>query len=401
MIEPIDVIYFQSSNPSAQSNQPSDQPKMDPWSPAQRDAFIEKARMAEGIRGQQAPYSFSIFPKVQQQDVEDPKRAMVTKALAATIYGTPAFRALSLKIYELIIHKIINNAFLYQFFMRDIVVMFKGGNAYAYLFGEQFPEDFQFSDLDIVIFINPYLPEELFRDIKSSLSTLVVQAISQYKRTLDHMLFINRPINDAFMAAEDLVAFKEKFGETLAALEYEGGVFRSPFESEEARNKSSRNSFVLVNSVSHADSIALVEVPHFEKCERIPLRKSPICASYNSTISFKRDHGEKAGDFDLYRLRFNCLFSKEGRDERVVADFVDISIAAQNDAELIDFWNHGRSVNILEPAMGLWVVVPDVQTCLNDLHKMLHVYDCPEHKRAKRQAKYDKIKSLVGIRPCR
>jgi hypothetical protein len=31
---------------------------------------------------------------------------------------------------------------------------------------------------------------------------------------------------------------------------------------------------------------------------------------------------------------------------------------------------------------------------MNDLYKMLHVYECPESKRAKRQMRYDTLKAV-------
>jgi hypothetical protein len=361
---------------------------MDPWSPIQRDDFIEFARNTENMRGHRGPYSFSVLSKpVSSNDGDDPRKTFVTQVLADTIYNkNPAYRALSLRIYDLLIQKIVNHSFLYQFFWNDIVVMLKGSNAYAILLDEKFPDDFSFSDLDIVIYINPYMPEDLFNNIKDALNTVVLQTISQYKRTLDHMLFINKPINDAFLEPEVIEQFKQDFNnglnEAAAKAEFDAtGLFISPFETTDARNNVSRNSFVLVQSIKHDDSSVRVEVPHFNKCERIPLRKTPLFASYNTTISFKRDSDELLeGDFDLYRLRFNCLYvskneEDEMKEERITADFIDISIASQKDAELIDFWNRGRSVNILEKNTGLWLIIPDLDTCINDLYKMLNLYE--------------------------
>lgn len=380
---------------------------MDAWNPAQRDDFISFARNSEAMRGHRGPYSFNVLSKVQGNEVDDPRREFVTKVLAETIFRKdPAYRAISMKVYDLLVQKIANHAFLHQFFWNDIVVMLKGGNAYALLLDERFPEDFSFSDLDIMIYINPYMPSELFNNVKDALSTVVMQSIAQYKRTLDHMLFINKPINDAFLPSEVVERFKQDFNDALntasANADFaEGGVFMSPFETTDARNNVSRNSFVLVSSEKHAESVVRVDVPHFNKCERIPLRKSPLFASYNTTISFKRDEKEMLkGEFDLYRLRFNCLYiskteDDEFKEERITADFIDISIASQDDAELLDFWNRGRSLNVLEKHTNMWVIVPNLETCINDLYKMLNVYECPENKRAKREAKLIKMKEIA------
>jgi hypothetical protein len=232
---------------------------------------------------------------------------------------------------------------------------------------------------------------------------------------LDHMFFINKPINDAVLSPELIDSFKKDFNIAMQnAASTVQGVFMSPFESDEVRNSVSKNSCVLVNSNSHDNSIVRVEVPHYEKCERIPLRRSPIFASHNSTILFDRtklsgedgnnqyiEHEKIEGQFDLYRLRFNCMFittteEDEIKEDKITADFIDISIAHQNDFELIEFWNNARSVNILEKNTGIWVVVPDITTCINDLYKMLNLYECPENKREKREAKYVKMLEIAS-----
>jgi hypothetical protein len=371
---------------------------MEAWNPTQRDEFIDFARNSENHKGHKGPYNFSVFSKSTGNESDDPRKSFVTQVLADTIFNkNPAYRAISLKVYELLIQKIVNHNFLYQFFWNDIVVMLKGGNAYAFMLDENYPEDFNFSDLDIMIYINPYLPSDLFSQIREALSIVVLQTISQYKRTLDHMLFINKPINDSFLSDELIEEFKKDFNEALVASKPFDGTFISPFESDVIRNNVSKNSFVLVNSLVVDDSVVRVEVPHFNKCERIPLRKTPLFASYNTTISFKRDDEQTLdGDFDLYRLRFNCLYNSvdlndEIKEERITADFIDISIAYQQDAELLDFWNRGKSINFLEKNIGIWIVLPDLDTCINDLNKMINIYDCPDNKKAKREIKYKKM----------
>lgn len=405
---------------------------MDPWTPNDRNEFISRAINSQSYRGYKGPYNYRVFPKANGNEIEDPKKSKVTEVLAKTIYTkNPAYRIISIKFYQLLVSRLIEH-FTSDVFWNDIVVMLKGGNSYAFLSQEQFPEDFPFSDMDIVIYINPYLPKEMFENMKKITGTVVMQTISQYKRTLDHILFLNKPIHDSFITEELVDQFKKDFSAALSEIVLEDeadGFFMSPFDNEQIRNSCSKNSYMILNSEIHENSAVKIEIPHYDRCERIPLRKTPLFTSVNKTISFKRDKNDKMdGDFDLYRIRFNCMFVKNVEDEHdnqnevdecdsksevgsqgshsgnscsakeeiITADFIDVSIAAQNDAELIDFWNRGRSLNILEKNTGVWVVIPDAASCLLDLYKMLYVYECPEHKRTKREKKYEKLKNIVN-----
>jgi hypothetical protein len=84
------------------------------------------------------------------------------------------------------------------------------------------------------------------------------------------------------------------------------------------------------------------------------------------------------------------------REERVTADFIDISIASKLDSELIDFWNHGRCITMYDLSIQNWIWVPDLFTCIGDLYKMLYVYDCPESKRDKRLKKYELMRQIAN-----
>lgn len=404
--------------------------KNEPWTPEQRDEFIDMARNSENPKGHNAPYNFKVFPKLSSSDFEneDPKKKIMTEVLANVIYNkNPAYRAISLKIYDLLIHKIVNHSFLYQYFWDDMCVMLKGSNAYTFLLEEKFPEDFNFSDLDIVIYINPNLPKDIFKAIKDATSSIVLQTISQYKRNLDHLFFINKnnyQLTDSILDPVLVSNFKKDFNEAVNDAKYLDGKFSSPFESDEIRNYVSRNSFVLVESKKQEDSNVRIEIPHFNKCERIPLRKTPIFGSYNTTIQFNRIESSSVanlstsdvnnliqkgssfkaniqGDFDLYRIRFNCLYTSKNEDgtekkEKVTADLIDISISAQDDSELIDFWNHGRSSSFLEKNTGLWLRIPDMETCIIDLNKMINLYDSNDNKKERRIAKYIKLKKIAS-----
>jgi hypothetical protein len=383
-----------------------------PWTSIQRNEFIKIAKTSDKRHGYKGPYHYSAFPKNdggKEMDISDRKHALAQTLANVIFKSDPKFRVISLNLYALIIDKIRYHPCLSYYYMHnDIIVMIKGSNAYALLFENDKDEsdEWTFSDLDIVIYINPNLCKDIFDQIKYDLHILALQSISQYKRTLDHMFFINKPLNDAFLNQQDIDEFKERFTKALQDIgEVDGGTLASPFVDEETRNKCSRNSVMIVNNVN-PELVVRVDVPHYDKCERIPLRKTPLFASYNETIAFSRCKNNVDiidGHFDLYRLRFNCLFQlnnqiieedEDGRYEKITADFIDVSIASQDDIELIDFWNRGKSLCILEKSSNIWLDMPDIETCLHDLFKMLNIYDCPEQKKQKRLCTYSKIKEL-------
>lgn len=385
------------------------------WTPAVRNNFITSAINSTDERGHQGQYWFNVLPKNNKPDEENPKKAAVTHALMNTIFINPQYRIFALKIYDILINKITSNQFTRQHFNKNIVVMLKGGCSYSYLLGSA-TETFPYSDIDLVIYINPNLPTSVFDNLKETLNAIVLQTISQYKRAIDFMFFSNkermteeqirRQAAEQFIPDELIEQLKEDFIKALHDISTEDGTFVSPFEGNEIRNTASKYSFIIEKSIANEDAVVRVEVPHFEQCERIPLRKSPMFCTHNRTITFNRVNGDKEvkGNFDLYRIRFNNLYmykDNESEDpeklyrENVTADFIDISIASQDDAELQDFWQHGRSVFVHDIHSNIWMVIPDAVTMLNDLYKMLTVYECPEAKRDKRQRRYDALSAIV------
>ena len=360
------------------------------WTHEDRNKFIRRAVNSEEQHGKQGVYHYNLYPKNQGHDTnEDPRRSTVTQLLAKTIYEyNPAFRKISIAFYEILCAKIKQHPYLSYHLGNDLIVMMKGGNAYAYVTREEYPEEFSFSDMDIVVYINPYLNDYTFSEIERNVRIVVLQTLSQYKRMLDQVLFLNNlNYDDAILDTTTIHDFKEALNTKC-----EEAGFKSPFSSTEARNHCSRNSFMIANSLRDKNKVAMIELPHFERCERIPLRKTPLFCSYNQTIDFDRAENCK-GQFDLYRIRMNIL-SEE--NEKIPADMIDVSIAAKSDAELMDFWTHGLCLCVREKHVGTWLIVPDIYTCIGDLHKMLFVYECPESKREKREKKYKKMKELLA-----
>ena len=379
------------------------------WSPADREAFIALAVKAEA-KGNHGPYYYNIRPKRGMLDNDDPKRSLFTETLSYVIHSKPVYKKIMLNFYNLLLNRLANNENIGEYLWRDIFVTLKGSNAYRYYVTDlKDLEAFKPSDMDIMVYINPYLEKTLFDELSHVVRTITLQTLSQYHRLMHIMFFGNKAVDHKFMTDKEIDDFKVDLTSAVDAMQCDGGKFRSPFESDDIRNKCSKYSFLIKNSDSVENSVVKIDDPHFEKCERIPLRKSAFFCSYNDTIEFEREESESTqGHFDLYRMRFNCMFqldqelvedgeeAQKIRYDKITADFIDVGIAYQNDAELISFWDFGRCTTILDKDAELWVSVPDIQTCIGDLQKMLTVYKCPEFKKDKRQLRYDILKKIAS-----
>lgn len=380
---------------------------MDPWTSESRNEFIKYVKNTDDNKGYHGPYGFMCFPKTSGVDQEDVRRKYVTDALAKTLYNSsnPYFRRLSVGFYNTLVNKLSTNQYTGPYMGKDIIVLVKGGNTYAYITEEQFPEEFPFSDLDIVVYINPFIEIGFFEHLSGIVKITVLQTISQYKRMLDHQLFINKSIDDKILDDNDIAEFKKEYTKNIDNISVPNAFFVSPFKSDEIRNECSRNSFILTRSIKKENTVVKIDLPHFDRCERIPLRRTPLFSSYNDTIDFMRDSdATMQGHFDLYRIRLNNLYVEkddEGniiKQEKVASDFIDVSIASRDDAELHDFWKRGRCLSIYDKYANTWMSMPDIHSCINDLYKMLNIYECPDGKKDKRQKKYNKLIELASSR---
>jgi hypothetical protein len=369
---------------------------MDPWTPSDREEFVSLAVNSTESKGNKGPYHYNVYPHAIVNEQDDHRKTLLTEALAKVIFsGKPAYRKISLKFYETLMQKLSTHFATGPFMNSDICVLIKGGNAYTYIVDPEDLDKFPYSDLDIVISVNPALDDEVFEYISYNIHIIVLQTISQYKRMLDHLLFINKEIENPILTSQEVADFKKDFNEAVRDIPCgENEEYFSPFESDEIRNTSSRYSFMLAHSKVQDNKIVKIDLPHFDKCERIPMRKTPLFCSYNETISFKRDNADLDGHFDLYRIRFNCLFTEMDKNQKLTADFIDVVIGAKDDAELIDFWNKGKYMCVLDKKVGIWLSIPTLETCIEDLNKMLTIYSCPEGKRSKREFKYNLLKQI-------
>jgi hypothetical protein len=401
------------------------------WTPLEREDWINECMNTNEERIVRDGFIGNLMLKQidNANDNEDPRRNFVTSCLAKTLYGNhPLIKRLSLCFYKSLMLKMEQNSFLTLMYRRkNFVVMIKGSNAYKILL-RHVSHDIEYSDLDIIMFINPHLEDDLFEQIRSSLVILVSQVMSRYKKDLDTTLFTSDEMMEESILKKNFVNdFKEYYKELVKEYNETGYKILTPFESKKVRNFCSKRSFIITNSTQE-DHVVRVEIPHMNKCEFIPLKKTPLVFSYNKTIEFKRDiEGEYIAKFDLLRLRLNNMIVPEEdtleQDDdidtvsingsvyedvediyydfkkcRVVpADFIDVSIPYKNDSELLDFWNSGgykRCYEIYDRFIGTNLMIPNVNECIRDLSNMLHVYTNSHMKTEKRQKRLDMFKQL-------
>lgn len=395
----------------------------DPWTPEDRNDFIDHAVNGGDLKGNCRGYHFKVMPKLDglQVDTNDNLRGKLTDTLARVIYGTPEFRAISLRFYSELQHKIMIHPKLGFHLGKDIMVLLKGSNSHNFV-APTLLKEFPMSDLDIAVYINPFLHPDVFQAIKNDIEIIVRQSMSQYKRSMDAMFFLTNNANTQQHPIDEatIKAFKDAVNDAVTnIIDENGGEFISPFLSNDIRNNCSRNSFLITNCNAHPDHVVKVEVPHFDRCERIPLKRTPLFCSFNESIDFDRDEAAtKRGTFNLYRLRMNFLHVNVNSDnqsvtsdtdsnesngdidvniqtERVAADFIDVTIHNQEDAELLNFWRYGRAIIVFDAPTGYWLVMPDLHTAIAELTRILTEYECPPQKREKRERKLTALKSAL------
>jgi hypothetical protein len=408
------------------------------WTPQERNEWIAYASSTNKDREMRRGHLFYAMTKQGHNTsigFEDPKRVFVTACLAKAMYDTnPILKRLSFCFYKLLMQKVNNNSFLATMQRRrHFIIVVKGSNAYKLLL-KSLAKDIEHSDLDIVVLIDPSLEGDLYTRIKDSLVIAITQSISIYKRDMEATLFAGT--ENSILRQELVHEFKTSYMNMLK--EYSKNSNKndkseymvSPFEDDEARYLCSKRSFLITESSTSAERAARIEIPHFDKCECLPLKKSPLIVSYNKTISFDRDtEGVLKGNFELIRLRLNniCVVpDDETQDTKidttsdnasdigsvsshhvgnktfvVPADFIDVSIPLKGDAVLEDFWSNGgfkRCYEVYDKFVGMNVMIPNVNQCIHDLSNMLNLYNNGQVKIEKRQKRLELFKTLDAER---
>lgn len=372
------------------------------WNAFEARNFIDTAKTSSLDYERREPYSYKKMPKNIDMDTNDVKKTMISQALAEALYGNDSpYRTIPLHFYEKLCTRLASDRNTMDHFNKNIIPLVKGNVSYNMMTEEKYPDTFKHSDLDIVICINPNLPDTDFNYLQHSAHIILNQAISQYKRTLDHMFFGKRlEIDNSFMSDEEIEAFINKYEKVIDEInknpELEG-KFLSPFtDNYETRNFCSKFSFIITDTVNN-DQVVRCEIPHLAQCDRIPLKKTPLFISYNDSINFNRAKEGEAivGNFNLYRIKINHMFISFSKEEdsmkKVSADLIDISIPKKDDAELINFWKNNKSLVVCDKITNIWVYIPDILFSIKEIDRMINLYKSPENKKGTRLIKREML----------
>ena len=411
--------------------------------PAELAAYIDSAKKSK-MNGGCGEYQWKILNGASGVEEIDPLRMLATEALGSTIFdiGCERFARISLECYKDLWNKL---AKLVD--ENKVVVMVAGGNATAFqmgLFGLLEPGSnadlFRYSDMDIKIMIRPGRD---FAMIKERVRSVANQVFATHKRRVDRIFYKRRKgdseTNAIFTDAE-AAQFVEKYKEKI------GVGFTSSLNNDAVRNRCSTRSCLITKSLGVIGRNVKIQVPHLERAENIPLAFTPLLLSVNEsidgmtmmtsttatadsdTLSRSRNNisnelsskSERVTSFTLYRLRLVNLsdipltspranrinLSLTVNDdesvslvfgapfEKVVADFIDLSIPDENDTELKEFASRGgfdHKLTCDRCIFGYWMTIPTLRECKFEYQKMLTVYDCPECKRERRELKYAAI----------
>lgn len=387
------------------------------FTPQDRDRMIKTA-INSTKDGSNIYYQYKNKPIQKYEDiVEDPLKNEVTLALARVIYTKdPNYKKIVYEFYDRLERNFILDNFI-KYHYKDIIVLVKGNHAYKMLSPNN--ED-PWSDMDIIININPKLNRDMFCELKKRLTIIVHTTLSQYKDSLDSMFCFEKNFkNKSFLSIDTINKFKKDYQSSLDIIdfnnnnEYKDVCFYNPFPIDNEiliRNKSSKNSQIILKNEVLKDYNSIIEIPHFEFCERIPLRRTPIFVSSNFTIKFKRDVNELyTGSFDLHRLKINNHMSyidSSGtkKTKSISSDFIDVVINNYDDSELLQFWNTPQfttcCINIPNPCypgQNYTINIPHIDTIINDLDKMINIYQCAHTKKEKHVKKLQILKDLYKI----
>lgn len=390
------------------------------WTPSMRDAWIADATHATLRRGNRGRnYKFFAMPKALPCHVaETPVKDALNQAVASTVNLRVGikhpFKKIPMRIYSRLVENLRKDYTARALLeTRDLYIFVKGSAAYPYLAPND-PVLIPSGDVDIAIYINPRI--SIFDLVKSKVHTIVMQTLSQYKRCLDNMFFSNTTdsnIRDTFLDADSIDGFKGNLSDILATSKYD---FRSPFCDVATRNQVSRQSFIIANSVTQPGEVLHIDVPHFEMCENIPLRKTPFVCSHNRTIVFDRCSNDTCptpvfgtlapmkatGCFDLFRLKLNFMIPSNDQNDIVAAELIDITVPEKNDAELKVFFDDNsdtpKTTLYWDEELSCEIRIPSLETAIAELFRILFIYSCPEAKRTKRMQRYEQ---LLAIREAR
>jgi len=368
----------------------------------------------------------------------NPMRQHMTDCLGEAIYDLqhPECAQLGLAFY-----KALFNNFARFYGPGQVVVRLKGGNAAAFMMGVRYnnptmlkADGFTFGDLDIDVLINPTMSKPEFDRVSATVKTVIGQTLAVHKRKMDKAFF--KPSSDAeaysFFATDEL---KWNFAERLCSKVATVAGAHCSMTSDVRRNQSSNVSYLITRSDN--DSVAepgtkrrlKIEQPHLDRAERVPLKFSPLYVTVNDTINCTRTdvvdgaEVETKVSFTLSRMKLSNLVVRPeatgrvrvylevgGADDRisvqivvpyekVSADFIDVWVGNQDDGELIDFERRGGfrgELTHMAHVFNVPVIMPTLAELRREYSRLLHVYDCPESKRERRERKLAAIDAVIA-----
>jgi len=314
------------------------------------------------------------------------ERQDMTNVLGNMVYGNNGeFSAVSLSCFNELYRR------LAWYGQETVKVVIKGNNAIAF----QMP-GIPFSDLDIVVYINPTLAKDVFDKVYADVSVVCGQVISKHKQMIDRTFFRTRDGADTLFDA----SYKEAFVKTHVT-EFDKVGATSCFISDDIRNASSSNSIYITASEVTPEKVVRIDMPHYDRAERVPLDFTPVFCSINDTI-YKKSETDRVSHLALYRIKWGSLYEVTSSDSasesggsttasRMAADFIDISLLGQDDTELLDFASRGGFVrNSPLTTFRFWngwrITCASINECVMDLMKGIELFDCPPTKKEKKAA---------------
>lgn len=385
-------------------------------------------------------FTCKLLPILSGVRPDDPLSVALTEA-CSKVFFSEMYRIVLLKVYDSILEKM-EKMTLIRKFWYDVRVVVKGSSALTLLYPND-PE-FKFSDLDIMIYINPNLDDVTFYEIRNCVEIIVNQTLSAHKKILDNMFFMGNPHDNLqskfLLDSKSISKFKHEY--SLAMMPF---CDKNLFSDTDMRNKASRHSFAILKHATKKDCITAVDIPFLEKCHLLPLHFSPLYITNNKTIDYVETYGEhedqkKRSSFQLIRLKWNNLVSKdvadkirtsnkinidndmscedassedeenkeniEENDKKVPSkklycissEFIDVSIPNKDDTLAKEAWDLDNFIDIQDHATGITIQVPDVQACVRDLKNCLYKYKCPEGKREKRKSYLSRLEEYYKVR---
>ena len=346
-------------------------------SPQERKHVHDVAKHSE-TNGNIYNCNYKIYPKQQHVAEIDDGKVLAAMQLASLIYCNEYAR------FALDFFNDLRSKLQTYYPVNHVIPLIKGSTALALYFkdDEMLSKQFPFSDIDIIIKINPKLPN--FKYIRNHVKVLVGQTMAQHKKNLDKLLFKSYHSQGKYDNYINPTVFKEKHISTFKDID-----IVSPFMDDTIRNSCSYTSFYLTNSSVMKDKVVKIDEQHFEHAEKIPLDRTPIFCSINDTIHNVTNG--KTTKFDLFRMKWNMIDCESG--SKIAVDFIDCIIPDIEDSELSNF--------MLESTMyiqrfGYTVYIPTLETLAQDLWNMIYVYDCPDSKKNMRLIKLETLEKYLS-----